>query len=360
VPLPGILFIPPLSFTDIQRYGHNINEFGYTEENPLGIHYSSNHLSLSFSALDFASPDRNIYAYRLVNEKDDSVSWNFLGSKHTLTFASLPYGYHVLEIKGSNHNGIWSPYLLKLPLYIKPPYWKTLWFSLLSVMLLLLGTYIIYALRTRQLQTKNSMLTDFSIHMQDIREKDKKELARDIHDELGQKLTALRMDVYHLQMLESSNQKVNRKERYINMMELLDESLAWSKDITTSLRPLILENMSLSEALEWHVQLFEKHSDIACELDLPEYEPKLAEEDTIALFRIAQEMLTNVAKHSGARSVYLNFETHEDSVILSCQDDGTGFNKTRKKSNKSFGIIGMNERKNRTHGRKIFCEKQKR
>lgn len=175
------------------------------------------------------------------------------------------------------------------------------------------------------------------------RERDKSRVARELHDELGQALTALKMDVMWLKQHPEINvpQRQNKLE---NMLHLLDNTVAATRRIASDLRPLILDDLGLGPALEWLAAEFREHSGIHCELAIASSCVDLPEPHATALFRIVQESLTNVAKHAHASRVNIFLSKRDENIALTVSDNGCGFETGKPRKPNSFGLVGLRER----------------
>ena len=181
-------------------------------------------------------------------------------------------------------------------------------------------------------------------HLQNIREEERAYMAREIHDELGQYLTALKLDISWLLIkLKDADKAIIEKTK--SMENLLSTSLITVKKIASELHPALLDKLGLIEAIKWQSREFEKRTGIKITLDLPEGEVMgISSKTNIALFRIYQESLTNVARHSGAANVLCILKKKEDSLQLTISDDGKGFDVSITEQKHSLGLLGMRER----------------
>ncbi len=193
----------------------------------------------------------------------------------------------------------------------------------------------------RRLEDSNAQLRDLTRRRETAREEERKRIAREIHDELGQHLTALRMGISVLR-LEFGADNPLLVERIGTLMTLADRSIQVVRGVASSLRPAVLD-MGLASALEWLVDDFSRHSGIPCRLELPEDKIPLDDERATALFRIVQESLTNVARHAKAGRVDIVLAEHGPDYLLEVRDDGRGFEPGQSWRN-AFGLLGMRER----------------
>ncbi|MBD9359076.1 PAS domain S-box protein [Methylomonas fluvii] len=194
----------------------------------------------------------------------------------------------------------------------------------------------------KDLESSRLQLRQLAARREKAREEERKHMAREVHDELGQMLTALRMEMSLLRMkFAISNRGLAEQVR--NIMELLDQTIQVTRDVATSLRPSAIE-MGIVPALEWLVRKFAEQSGIQCDLLYPEDDFDMDEECAIVIFRIAQESLTNVLRHAAASQVKIAVNLDKDHYCLKIDDNGRGFDAHAPTKTKSFGLIGIRER----------------
>ncbi|AUN95831.1 sensor histidine kinase [Pseudazoarcus pumilus] len=186
-------------------------------------------------------------------------------------------------------------------------------------------------------------LRALAAHHQRQMEEERANVAREIHDELGQYLTTLRMDAAMLRnALVDSDPR--HAERLTDMKGLIDEAIRAVRRVSGALRPTALD-LGLEPALEWLVEDLERRSDIACRLSLPPAGlPAIDERHALPVFRIVQEALTNVVRHAQASQVSIELAAHDDALHVRVSDDGIGFDPMRGGTEGHFGVLGMHER----------------
>jgi PAS domain S-box-containing protein len=199
------------------------------------------------------------------------------------------------------------------------------------------------ALRTSQEQLKN-----FAAHLQDVREEERVLLAREIHDELGQILIALKIDLGMLKQTIVRKSLDADKESTLSHFEqvfsLLDKTIKTTRKIMTGLRPEVLEMIGFSEAVRLHILEFEERHQLKCTFKNSTSNLQLNSQQSLALFRILQEALTNVAKHADATQVVVTLSLQDGKVIMKIEDNGKGLDEDLKVKRDSYGLIGMHER----------------
>ena len=181
-----------------------------------------------------------------------------------------------------------------------------------------------------------------------IREQEKTRVARELHDELAQNLTAIKMDTIWLRdRLAGSDDEAVRKTAA--MLAMIDNSVASTRRIAADLRPLVLDDLGLVPAIEWLVQNFIKRHGIACTLEVDDT-LELPEPWATGVFRIVQESLANVAKHAGAAWAKVHIELLDDELLLGVEDDGCGFAVDAPRVPGALGLTGLRERAQLLHG----------
>lgn len=193
-----------------------------------------------------------------------------------------------------------------------------------------------------QLEKSYEQLRSLAGHLQSVREEERTNIAREIHDEIGQIMTAIKMDVAWLREKYSDHDGIHEKTS--STLALINSSIKSMKRICTELRPEILDHFGLGAAIEWQAQEFRKRSGIECEVVL---NPDVIIADinqSTALFRIFQEALTNIHRHSKATKVDVTLTEEENSIMLEIADNGIGVTEEQLLKANSFGLLGMKER----------------
>jgi signal transduction histidine kinase len=198
-------------------------------------------------------------------------------------------------------------------------------------------------LAEKEIKESRDRLHDLAAHLQSIREEERLAIAREIHDELGQMLTVLKLKLSRTarQSMEADSLFGEKLGEEIEMINAIIQSV---KRICTELRPSILDHLGLGPAIEWQSEEFQKKSGIQCSVALGPEDINVSPEMAIALFRIFQESLTNVMKHAEATKVKAMLTKRDNSIVLEITDDGIGITQEQLAKPSSFGILGMRER----------------
>ena len=202
--------------------------------------------------------------------------------------------------------------------------------------------------RSTQLYQTEVKYRTLAAHIEAVREEERTRISREIHDELGQSLTGLKMDLSWLdRKLSDPKHKVSLRllhEKIESMKDLVDATVQSVRKISTELRPGILDDLGLTAAIEWQASDFQSRTGIACRFEsLPE-DVSLDEKSSSAVFRIFQEILTNVARHAEATQVDIDLKEEAGKLILEVRDNGRGITERESGNAKSLGLLGMRER----------------
>jgi len=195
----------------------------------------------------------------------------------------------------------------------------------------------------QKLKQSHERLRDLASHLQVVREEERALIAREIHDELGQALTALKMDVHWLRH-RLPGEKQSLIDKTDVMSKLIDRTVQSVRRINAELRPGLLDDFGLSAAIEWEAGEFSKRTEIECEILSDPKDMVLPQGLSTAIFRIFQETLTNITRHANATKVRINLTKNADSMEMRVSDNGKGIEDKKILEPKSFGIIGMRER----------------
>ncbi len=209
---------------------------------------------------------------------------------------------------------------------------------------------------TEQLRTESELrdshkeLSDLTRHLEEVREEERTAIALNLHDDLGQKLTAINIDLAWLAR-RIPPEAPNLSEKVISMQLLLMDAINRVKKISSELRPSILDDLGIGAAIEWQANEFSEHSGITCKISIIPEEMMIPPKQAIHVFRIVQESLTNVMRHAEAKRVLINLIQKENKWRVRVKDNGKGISSEKIKDAKSFGLLGMRERANLCGGK---------
>lgn len=179
-------------------------------------------------------------------------------------------------------------------------------------------------------------------HLDSVREEERARLARELHDELGQALTALKLDMVWL--MKKIKVEGEPAERMSSMLDRTDEMIGTIRRIETELRPALLDHLGLVAAMEWQAGQFTERTGISCVLACQPEDLQIDQTRSMAIFRIFQEALTNVTRHAEATAVSAGLQAQDEALILTVADNGKGIPEERISNGSTFGLLGIKER----------------
>lgn len=200
-----------------------------------------------------------------------------------------------------------------------------------------------------QLMKSTNELRELTRHLLDVKEEERAIIARDLHDDLGQKLTAINMDIAWLKSRIGVQSRTVEK-KFVQMQQVMNDTIDSVQKISYGLRPSILDDLGLRSAIEWQLKEFYKLSGIKVKSDFVLKDEIINSHISLAIFRIVQEALTNVLRHSHATSVVIKVSAYREKLNVFIKDNGNGIESEKIESIKSFGLIGMRERVKSNNG----------
>ncbi|HEY9107918.1 MAG TPA: two-component regulator propeller domain-containing protein [Roseateles sp.] len=355
---------PPIVVDEIQL-GDSPPLTGYTltgGAKPLVVPSDRRNLKVAFAGLHYAAPTAVRYQYRLQGVDPAWVSTE--ASRRFAAYTNLPPGDHVLELRAAAPGGSWSD-PLQIPLRVQAAWHETVWARTALVMAGLAMAGLMVRLRTRllerraaalgalvaerteeleqrtkQLEASREALRDLGAHNARSLEDERKRVARELHDEFGQQLAALKMEVSVLRM-NGTTGAAPSPQQWDELRGRVEQMVVCMRRLVANLRPVALD-AGVDAALEWLAAEFTRDTGVSCEAKLGPGCRTLPPEVAIVVFRIAQEALDNVRRHANSRHVSMTLLPRGEDWQLSVIDDGIGFDSTRRRS--GYGLLGMEER----------------
>ena len=193
------------------------------------------------------------------------------------------------------------------------------------------------------IKKSEEQLRNLTTYLQRVGEIERTNIAREIHDELGQTLTVLKMDLSWLRKRLPEDQ-ISVRERTDTMSQLINRTIQTVKKISTALRPGLLDDLGLAAAIEWQAEEFQQRTGIRCNITIEPKDITFDKDRNTAIFRILQETLTNVARHAEASEVKVSLKQRDGQIELKVRDNGKGITEEQIGNPKSFGLIGIRER----------------
>ena len=331
-------FEPPIYLTDVRILEKSIaKEKDVSDLTELNLSYLEYIVSFEFAALDLTNTSNIKYQWKL--EGFDS-EWINGGTRRVATYNNLAGGEYVLKVKATNANGVWGEEKELLKISVTPPFYKTYWF--LGLMLFLIGLFIYLAFRYRmnQLQAVVDQKVKYSRKLIETQEAERKRIASELHDGLGQELVIIKNRAELGLQNGGENAATSQFE---DISETASIMLDEVRSITNDLRPHLLDKLGLTKSIKAMIR--KVSGVIAVESSIDDIDGIFSEGDEINIYRIVQESLNNVVKHSNASDAIVRIKHPESGFSISVEDNGKGFD-PETVSDGSFGLIGLRERSN--------------
>ncbi|MFL6626959.1 MAG: two-component regulator propeller domain-containing protein [Vitreoscilla sp.] len=322
---------------------------------PARVPWSDRRMRLTLRTPQVARGRSTRLEYRL----DAHESWQGLEG-NVLQVESLEAGDHHLQVRAAAHGDLAEAGpAMAIGFRIEPPWWRSLP-ARVAYLLALAAAWALSILglrarasatrqrleraiddRTADLERSRELVRSLGVHNAKSLEEERKRVARELHDEMGQQLAALRMELSVAQRSSAHADTSAREKALAALTHRVDGLVASMRAVVGQLRPPALDG-GLEVALAWLASEFERHAQVPCDIHVDEDLRRIAPDAATLIFRIAQESLSNIRRHAGATRVHLELLAHEGQCELSVEDDGGGFDVGAARS--GYGILGMEER----------------
>ncbi len=345
--------IPSVSLTSFKKFN---KEFKLSR-NPayidtIVLSYDDIFFSFEFSSLDFTFVPKNKYAYML---EGFDKSWVYPGNRNIAMYTNIDPGEYTFKVKGSNDDGIWNTKGASVAIIIQPPFWKTWWFRGLLLAGFLGAAGFVYKRRISKLEKEGEIQEEFSHRLIHSQEEERKRIASELHDSLGQNLLIIKNRA--AMGLRSGADEIKSRQ-----LEEISEGASAAIDevrrISYNLHPYHLDRLGLTKAIRSIIDNLDAASSLNFNLKCDNVDGLLKKEDEIGLFRIVQECINNIIKHSDASEAEIEIIRTNGRIDISIGDNGRGFNSEEYQASadpaKGFGIRNLQKRVNILNGNIII------
>lgn len=297
------------------------------------LDYSQNVFTFEFAALDYNSPKSINYAYKMDGFDKD---WVFGGTSRTATYTNLDPGGYIFKVKATNADGVWNENAKLISIIIKPPFWMTWWFRGLLIFSFLSIGPIIYYRRVKQLKREKQIQVDFSKQLIHLQEDERKRIASELHDSLGQDLLVIK----NLALLNK-----NKNDQFDEISKIAGDVIDDVRRISYNLHPYQLDRLGLTKAIASMFNNIQQVSKIRFGVNIDNVDGLFNKEKEINIYRIIQECVSNILKHSSAAEAIVSVKKTVNKLMIEIADNGKGFNLEASKSEaKGFGLKSLENR----------------
>jgi signal transduction histidine kinase len=299
-------------------------------------------LEINYTGLSFLKSELIRFKYKL--EGLDS-EWIDAGTRRTAYYSRIPPGAYTFLVTAANSDGIWNTEGASIQVIVHPPFWKNWWFIALAAISIVGLTLLIYERRVSRLETARAAQEAFSRQLISSQEHERKRIAADLHDSLGQNLLVIKNRAIFGGSLCDSDAA---REQFEEITESVSSSLEEVRQIAYNLRPYHLDRLGLTSTLEAMIEKMEETSAIEFLCEIEPIDALFSKEEEINLYRIVQESINNVVKHSDATAARVSIKRDADNLHLKIEDNGKGFEVGPSAASEShrlgFGLTGLSER----------------
>jgi signal transduction histidine kinase/ligand-binding sensor domain-containing protein len=298
-------------------------------------------LEIVYTGLSFIKPEQINFKYKLEGADDD---WVDAGTRRAAYFSHLPPGRYRFRVIAANSDGVWNEQGAAIDIYVATPFYRAWWFVSLVAMIMIGAVALVYNRRIATLRARQAAQEAFSRQVIESQEQERKRIAAELHDSLGQNLLIVKnWALVGLNTLEANNPA---RQHLTEISETTSLAIDEVREIAHDLRPYQLERLGLTNTLEYMMRNIQNSSDIEFTVELENVDGLLSPESEISLYRMAQELINNVIKHSDATEVRLSVKHTMSGVQIVCRDNGKGFDPVVavKSSNSGMGLSGLAER----------------
>lgn len=307
---------------------------------PITLEPGQNNLEINYTALSFVNSENLRFKYRLENLDAD---WNDVGTRRTAYYSYLPPGEYVFRVIAANRDGIWNEQGASIAVVIHPPFYRTSWFVLILALSVLALAAFVYYLRVRQLHLRHARQEAFARELIASQERERGRIAAEMHDGLGQSLAIIKNRA--MISLSKPHDQQHALDQLREIAEASTEAIDDVHDIIYDLRPIQLDRLGLTGALEDMAERIARINDLKLSKDVDNIDEVLSKESENSVYRIVQESLNNIVKHSRATAIELAIEKEPAGIRITVKDDGEGFEpEGSNRSTDGFGLTGMSER----------------
>ena len=298
-------------------------------------------LEIVYTGLSFIKPEQIKFKYKLEGLDTD---WVDAGTRRTAYFPYLPPGGYRFRVIAANSDGVWNEAGATFDIYVATPFYRAWWFMILVSSTFVGVALLIYGRRVNALRARQAAHEAFSRQLIQSQEAERKRIAAELHDSLGQNLLIVKN--WALVGLNSLTADNPAREHLTEISETTSLALDEVREISHDLRPYQLERLGLTNTLDHMMRNVQNSSDIEFSTELENVDGMLSQESEINVYRIVQELINNVIKHSNATEAVLSITRTESGAQIICRDNGKGFDQTlaAKSSSSGMGLSGLTER----------------
>ncbi|MBK7708098.1 MAG: hypothetical protein IPJ30_20700 [Acidobacteria bacterium] len=292
-------------------------------------------LEIRFTGLSLTKSAQTKFRYRLEGFED---KWVEAGTTRTANYSYLPAGSYAFRVIAANASGVWNTEGATVTIVVHPYFYQTLWFRVLLALAIALSVWLIYQNRVSHLRKVAEAKTAFSRQLIENQEAERKRIAAELHDGLGQNLVIIKNRA--MLGIKKGGDRERAEREFDQIAESATQALEEVREITNNLRPQLLDRLGLTKAINSMLKSVEDVVEVESAID--SVDGVFSENEEICVYRIVQESLNNVLKHAHATRVSVIIERAGTLVSIRIKDNGRGFDPAAAKN--GLGLVGLKER----------------
>lgn len=317
-------YVPPVHIENFLIDGKDkssilISKSGVSNNRLNEFPFDSSDVQINYTALSYADPEKVKFKYKLAGFDDD---WIDAGTARSAYYRQLPPGEYVFTVLAVTNEGIWNEKGASVSFVITPPFWMTWWFRSIFIAAFLSIGPLIYYRRVTALKGERARQRQFSRQLIESQEDERKRIAYELHDGIGQDLLIIKNKL--LTGLHELKGGEKTESFLTDILDVVSDSIHEAREISHNMRPPHLDQLGLTLALEYIIDKISESSGIEIIYDAETIDGLIPQENEINFFRIVQESLNNIVKHSGADKAWYVIKTGENKIHLSIKDNGKG------------------------------------
>jgi signal transduction histidine kinase len=326
--------IPPVYITAIRS-----DQTDHATTGRFELPFNTPYLEIEYTALYYRDAGKLRFRYRMKGLED---SWIDVGSRRSALFTKLPPGEYEFTVSASVDGTIWNETGASVTIVVVPPFWGTTWFQMIVAVVFLVSGPAVYVSRVNSLKAEQEKKRRFTEQLIESQENERRRIAAELHDGLGQQILVIKN---RAEIAQQSVSDIDQTSHHLKeIMNSAMSSISDVRSITHDLRPVHLERFGLTDALQTLCEDVRQTAKLECSYQIDDIDDLIPKHLQIHFYRVIQEGITNIQKHSKAEHASVFVQRTEAGVKAMLWDDGIGFDFHAKRSSAGLGLSGIEER----------------
>ncbi|MGB2629026.1 MAG: two-component regulator propeller domain-containing protein [Candidatus Acidiferrum sp.] len=329
----------------IEIEGFSIDQVPVRLDQPINVKAGKHNLEVQYTAPSFIKSEQIHFKYRLMGIDPE---WTDAGTRRTAYYSHVPPGSYTFRVIAGNSDGIWNESGQSLNFQVAAPFYQTGWFESLLALAAIAILFAAWQVRVLQLQRAHAAEQAFSRQLIASQENERKRIAAELHDSIGQRLVIIKnLALFAMRPRDTASKSEEELNAYQEISEEASAAIGETREISYNLRPFQLDRLGLTKAIEAMARKISSGSGVQIVTTLDNIDDAFPEDARINFYRIVQESLNNIMKHSKATEAEVTVKRNTEKVMLTVSDNGRGMPPPTKSPSTSyggFGLTGMAER----------------